>query len=125
VGRRLLAEAKGIAGLDAAIRGLRAPDWIERNAHSPFRTWAASPRAAAQAAFSEAGARLRGCAGVDQVRQVIEAFVHALNAAHARHALETSEREDAAGAVDLLVREAGYQDLRADAQGWFDAVRSF
>ena len=37
----------------------------------------------------------------------------------------TSEREDAAWAVDLLVRETGYQDLRADAQGWFDAVRSF
>lgn len=125
-GKRLRKEIKTL-GDDhfsdhVGVSQLRARRWFVEEYGLPFAAW---PKAVAKDAtrlFKGAAAWIAKATSEETVRTAVETFVFGVGELPG---IETSEREDAAEAVRLLVSTSPVPVEAETAQAWFDAVRSF
>lgn len=107
------------------LRGAKDDAWVRANIRNPFRDWAdelgTRPAAAACKAYEKA-CKAAAKKGADAAA-VLGALVEALNAVHAKAALDTGHREQAGEAYHGLAAELGVDPAQAAA--WFDAGRDF
>ncbi|MFG1994371.1 hypothetical protein ACGFJ7_30805 [Actinoplanes sp. NPDC048988] len=107
---------------DSNVSRLRKPEWFATEYGLPFAAWPARSARAAVKAFRAAEATIAVAGTAAAVEEAVRAFVGALNRLPR---METTEREDAQVAVQLLTTATPAGDLSADAAAWFDAARDF
>ncbi|MEP7764415.1 hypothetical protein [Sanguibacter sp. 25GB23B1] len=125
-GKRLRKEIKRL-GDDhfsdyVGVSQLRARRWFVEEYGLPFAAWPKATAKDATRLFKGAAAWIAKATSEETVRTAVETFVFGVGELPG---METSEREDAAEAVRLLVSTSPVPVDDETAQSWFDAARSF
>lgn len=125
-GKRLRTELR-VLGEDrftdhVSVSQLRSRRWFVEEYGLPFGAW--PPRTAKKATtlFKEASRGIAKATGTADVRAAVHTFVEGVNELPG---IETTEREDAADAVHLLVSTSPVPVDEDTAQAWFDEAREF
>ncbi len=123
-GRRVRSELRRTARewRHSSVSQLRSPAWFATGYGLPFSAWPARSARTATKAFRAAETAIGAAPTIPAVQEAIHGFVGVLNRLPR---IETTEREDAATAVDLLTATTPHGDLRTAAASWFDATRDF
>jgi hypothetical protein len=120
--KKALAGRRAAPGRMLNVSQLRSRQWFVEEHGLPFAAWTAKKARAAGKAFKTAAALLRKARTKAAARAAITGFVEAINALPGS---ETTEREDAGSAVEILAAVRPDLVTAKEAAKWFDAARDF
>ncbi|WP_298608933.1 hypothetical protein [uncultured Thiothrix sp.] len=106
----------------SSVSQLRSKSWFIAEYALPFGAWENKNAKLATKAYKACLKAIQQASTTQEVQDSIAVFIAVINQLPA---METSEREDVAEAVDQLVAAAKFQIDPKEAQTWFDAVRDF
>lgn len=106
----------------SSVAHLRSKSWFIAEYALPFGAWENKNAKLATKAYKACLKAIQKASTQQEVQGAIAVFISVINQLPA---IETSEREDVAAAVDQLVAAAKFQIDPKEAQTWFDAVRDF
>lgn len=105
-----------------SVSRLRSRRWFVEEYGLPFAAWPRGTAKDATRLFKRAAAEIAKATTVETVRTAVQTFVSGIGELPG---IETSEREDTAEAVHLLVSTSPLPVDEETAQAWFDEVREF
>lgn len=125
-GKRLNTELKNLSKereLDhSSVSKLRSPIWFTTEYGIPFSNWDEKNAKVATKAYKTALKEILKSKAEDGVKEAVARFIEVINKLPN---IETTEREDAAIAVEQLVAASTVKIPREKANKWFDENRDF